>query len=680
MGSRRDEALQVVDSFTSSIRSQLSDALAQSQQHADPTGRRPSSTSRLADRLSRALDLPPPSASSSAPQTARPSASNRLSVARPVIGRPTSEVPFSNAGSHSSVPLESSSAAQPTPANPSSYRSFADSSHHARSLAVPNLEDADELPSYSRRAPIPSYLLSSLPPKRLHKLASKSGKLELEVRARGREHVVLIQEIPDADTNLEGCLKVVLKEPEGITHVRVRVKGIIRTMVMQAQSSGRHPLTDELVFLSSSRTLWTSTPSNGSAPERLPGNKSTDPTKLHGTFLFPFSLPVPGKITHLPPSSDLLGIGVSEGDPLPRPIRPPPSFMLDSRPTTGGFEASCRYYLKVTVGRKGLFKLNERFIVPIVFVPRQPAPTYSPLRELAVREGRRRPTSMEDPEGWTEEGKYVVRENVRRGAWKTKTRWVEVEGKVVKGKVSRGTGEKVEFEVQILSSNPEGTGRFCASSVAVTLVQRVTVSAQQLTNAVDIPVARATSVHALGSSKGESVQLSGRDGSETGWKIGFRGSIRLPQAVGSSFSVPNLAVTYLLCITVSIPTSTFTLSTSAPLTSLALPIEIVSCAPRPPALLPPPPPATSTPPPLPVAEASQAPFVPNLQLGSPPPLLPPRKDELGTAQSSLAATPSSTPAVAVVDEDAERRMEEEWGMPPSYFEVAEEGSRSGRRG
>ncbi|GAA5851726.1 hypothetical protein JCM8547_001186 [Rhodosporidiobolus lusitaniae] len=714
MGTRRDEFLSLGADFVSSLRTEINGAIQDAQQERDRRGR-PRPAARIASRLGDLLDLPPPSSSSSAaPSNRSPSASPSLSsISRPSFGRPSSEIPFSSTSSHLTVdlPPSPSRSAPPTPSALPSAPSFFPTS--------PELPDGDALPSYSRRAPVPAQFTQDLPPKRLHLLTSKSGKLALELKARGKEEVmVIVQEVPDSETNVEGKLKVILPEPEGITHIRVRVKGVVRTLVSKAQVSGRHPISDEICFVSSSRTLWTSTPSNGSSPEVLPSNRSSDPYKLHGTFTFPFSLSIPGKITHLPPSSDL-GVPTA-GEPLGRPIRPPPSFMLDSATVAtstavqreedgsvlpgsssrlggAGYEGSVRYYLKVTLGRKGMLKVNERWIVPLVFAPRQHAPTYSRVRELALREERPTPGSREDPEGWSRPGKYLVRESVRKGVWKTKSGWVELEVKVPRAKMPRRAGEKVEFEAQIISSNPEATGRFPPASVQVSLVQRTTITAQRLVNSVDTPLLRAPTVRAIGSLSGEAVPLSGRDGGGTGWKVTYGGAVKLTQSIGTSFAVPNLAVGFILFVSVFAPASSMSTSGPTVLATLAIPIEIVSCAPRP-ALTAPPQPQPSEP--LPAgagsstASSAQFPPPPPGLPNSPPPPLPPTKspsleqEEAPASGLAPVAGPSGTanasssrPVTPLVDEEAERRMEAEYGaLPPSYFEVVEQGGGEARGG
>lgn len=117
-------------------------------------------------------------------------------------------------------------------------------------------------------------------------------------------------------------------------------------MVMKVHGSGRHPIGDEVVLCEDSDDLWT--------PEMsLLNNESADPTKLQGTFTFTYRLKIPGRIR-----------SAQGADPAaPRRSRAtPPSFVLSGNASEGagkGVEwASCRYYVKVTMGRKGLLKVS----------------------------------------------------------------------------------------------------------------------------------------------------------------------------------------------------------------------------------------------------------------------------------------------------------------------------------
>lgn len=342
--------------------------------------------------------------------------------------------------------------------------------------------DGDALPSYSRADDTADDDNddSSLPPRRARRLESKTGKLVLDLYERfgPADRLVVLQHLPDTSpTLIRGTLTLRLRDPETITHVRIRLKGIVRTLVFKAHASGRHPVSDEVCFLEDSHPLWYRTdPQDGSVHyPPPPGENATSPEeaaagKLQGTFRFPFVLTIPARLTHLPHT----------GQPYqPRPIRPPPSFMLDGNTTSsassssssgakssppaaalGGFEGSCRYYLKVTLGRAGLLKLNERWIVPVVFVPRQPVPVSpSPLRELALAStpATKTPNSKQDPQGWTDPGKYVTRTAMKKSSRFSRSAgaaaaagWVRLEGRVPKPqKFSKANGELLEFEVQV---------------------------------------------------------------------------------------------------------------------------------------------------------------------------------------------------------------------------------------
>ncbi|TKA52164.1 hypothetical protein B0A53_05008 [Rhodotorula sp. CCFEE 5036] len=569
--------------------------------------------------------------------------------------------------------------------------------------------DGDALPSYSRADDTADDDNddSSLPPRRARRLESKTGKLVLDLYERfgPADRLVVLQHLPDTSpTLIRGTLTLRLRDPETITHVRIRLKGIVRTLVFKAHASGRHPVSDEVCFLEDSHPLWYRTdPQDGSVHyPPPPGENATSPEeaaagKLQGTFRFPFVLTIPARLTHLPHT----------GQPYqPRPIRPPPSFMLDGNTTSsassssssgakssppaaalGGFEGSCRYYLKVTLGRAGLLKLNERWIVPVVFVPRQPVPVSpSPLRELALAStpATKTPNSKQDPQGWTDPGKYVTRTAMKKSSRFSRSAgaaaaagWVRLEGRVPKPqKFSKANGELLEFEVQITCADATSLARFTPATIAVSLLQRTIVSAQGISNTYDSIVLHANRVTAIGGPAGYPVRGVG---GAVAHEIVYSGAIKLVPALTTSFRAPNLQVAYLLCITLYQPTvpksNGVVIPPSIHLSSLAIPVEIVSTPPRvraaqqsssswslsPPANGDPPLP----PPPPPMYPAPSEP---------PPPPPPSRMTTTTTTTTSAAATgEASTPAAggATIDQAEESRLEELYGLPPSYFEVVE---------
>lgn len=129
-----------------------------------------------------------------------------------------------------------------------------------------------------------------------------------------------------------------LPNPEPITHVKIRIKGLVRTVVLKMNGSGRHPVVDEVVFWEDSRELYT----DGAF---LAANESNDPLKLQGTFSFPFSL-------HLPPNIPRVSAATGEV----RKYRLPPSFVLNaSSGINGGSDewASVRYFVRLFSNGRG---------------------------------------------------------------------------------------------------------------------------------------------------------------------------------------------------------------------------------------------------------------------------------------------------------------------------------------
>ncbi|GAA5960463.1 hypothetical protein JCM3765_003642 [Sporobolomyces pararoseus] len=701
--SRRDEVVDTLDYLVNNFRTQLATAI----QNSD--SRNSSGSNTPTNQRSRA-----------------PSLVSRLSslLAEPNTAPSQEAVPFSGSR-HTSVPLPSESQ------TPSSLHQ----------------DDDDSLPTYSRTAPLSPDLVSTLPPKRLHLLTSRTSKLSLSLPARGSRHIILIQESPDSSTPLTGTLTLNLPNQPGesISHLKIRLKGIVRSLVMKSHASGRHPVSDEITFLEDSKTLYDSSASSSdtttsSGGGSLPGNESIDPTKLVGVFKFPFELKVPSRITHYVPSS-LPGNSTSP-IPLSRPIRPPPSFMLDSQSTKttpstvistqspggGGFEVSIRYFLKITLGRKSLLKMNERWVIPLVYVPRQTSPSISPSRYLALEqhycnqgEGEggsssslRVPHSDVDPQGWTEEGKYKMKRTFRkthpwglkRGGLVGGVADISIEGKTIRGnKVERGDAGSpggnglVPFEITVKTNQVGITGKFKPNMINVFLVQRTIITAQRLSNQQDLVVARATSMHPFRNSNpdGESINEG------LGWRVDFGGNIKLPSHLGVSFKAPNLSVTYVLCFSINVG------GISNDLSPLTIPIELINCPPRrfshpaPPldqnlmAVHPsssPPPPPISPLPPVP-NELAPPPPPPPLSNGNipTPPQLPPRHPSISTTtndtlnpldpthhvsndgEATETGRPSRTTTTEVVEETAaiseEVELEAIYGLPPSYFDTVE---------
>ncbi|KAI5477556.1 hypothetical protein MNV49_006144 [Pseudohyphozyma bogoriensis] len=407
----------------------------------------------------------------------------------------------------------------------------------------------DELPAYAPRTPRAPPL-----PTKLHKYESRSGKLRLELTAAGEQFIIIQGSPTDGKTWLEGgesLLKVALPSSETITHVKIRIKGVVQTMVMRIHGSGRHPVNEEVLIWEDAATLWSA--DNPTSPE---GNESADPTKLQGKLTFPFRLHLPSRVTIRTSAPGVV-----------RKVRLPPSFVLT---TDGGGAAradwaSCKYFIKVTLGRKGLLKVNERISVPLVYLPKAVAAGGTILRMAALASGHPIPGPLDDPSGWS--GKFVaiptsnttyradvvlsgfrqLRHNVKKGLFTGRKAWYEVTVQIpTPSKFPRYTA--IPFVIRITSSDPEITGTFPPSSLKVSLIQRAFVSAQGLSGTHDVLVAKA---EAFDDGPAETDSLSDAEGAERAvWARRYRGTIQLN--VGSSFKAPNLVVQFMVNVHVSV--------------------------------------------------------------------------------------------------------------------------------
>ncbi|KAM0753262.1 hypothetical protein T439DRAFT_323903 [Meredithblackwellia eburnea MCA 4105] len=393
---------------------------------------------------------------------------------------------------------------------------------------APFAMDEDEiLPAYTpRQRALPPPL-----PTRQHVYKSSSGKLTLDVKAAGDAHILLMQNLEEGGkTVLEGQLIVNLPSPEQITHIKIRLKAIVRTMVMRVHGSGRHPVNEDLLIWEDSKTLYTSTTGD-----------NAEVGKLSGTTSYPFSLHLPSRVSLIAPA---------------RKVRLPPSFVLATdatgHSTDGGGRgtewASCRYFVKVTLGRKGFFKVSERITVPLIYSPILQPPTPSPARMVALAQNLPAPGPLDDPTGW---GGKKVKKQVKRGIFSGKKAWYEVV-LLVPNPAKFARLSEIEYAIKIVSSDPGVTTQFPPESVWVGLVQRSFVSAQGLSGTHDICVGR-TQPTVDGPEDGTWIQKLSDDENEPVWGKRFTGSLKLVPSIGSSFRVPNLVVQFYLTVRVTVP-------------------------------------------------------------------------------------------------------------------------------
>ncbi|KAK4048210.1 hypothetical protein OIV83_004915 [Microbotryomycetes sp. JL201] len=620
---------QSIDDALTSIRRELSTRLASTRLGASPPqasyhGRRTSS-GLLRSALQQFLDTPDQSTSSSGNRQSgsaeaqnlplSPHSSSSAAAAASTSHSTLVNVPFAP-GSHQVLPIgpdpDLARAMRQDDAPPDSARA------------------EDELPAYTRRA-ANAAARARLPPTRLHVHTSKSRKMELQMAARGEDHVILAQTEPGAEVSVQGSLVVSLPQPEAVNFIRIRLKGIVQTQVAKTGAgAGRQAMLDEALIWEQSVVLW-----NGN--DFLSSNESPDASKLQGTFIFPFKLSMPGNIKYPLLTSN------RPNDTNRKTRAPPPSFVLtgqsDEAYSRGTEWASCRYYVKVTLGRKGLLKVNERFVVPIIYVPRHAEPEMSAMRTVAAAQGLPTPGPDEDPSGWR--GKQGLLSN-KRAAWYETVLLLPTPAIFPRLSV-------IPFAIKITSSDPNVTGRFPTSNVRARLVQRALVCAQGLVNVHDKVVATGI-VQEHGPAEGIPIQPDREGEPEPAcWEKRFKGVIALGRGVGSSFKAPNLAVSFLVVVTVAI-------NGIGNYLEVTMPLEIVSSAPV----------IHSRAPSRPESRGSN-----HSSTSLPFPVsTPPRPNTMTPHASAQGET------TGVAEEQGQGlSFAAEWELPPSYFDVVEQDAR-----
>ncbi|GAA97357.1 uncharacterized protein L969DRAFT_94415 [Mixia osmundae IAM 14324] len=382
----------------------------------------------------------------------------------------------------------------------------------------------DELPSYTRRAPkvrqsvvdteeTRNAILSNL---KEHSFTSKSSRLELTVQSASANQYPLF--VQDLLTSIAGQVIVNLEKDEPISAVRLRVKGVARTLAYRIQGNGRHPVLSELIFHEESRLLY----------------EQTDPSQnlARGIYNFDYKFDLPERL--------------ADGSALP------PSFSLaTSDPGALGRSmeaASVKWYMKLTLARRGLLRPNERLFAPIVYLCRQPLPAPSPLRELAIAHGQKAPGPLEDPPGWQGRKSKLT---CKKGVFKAKQAWFEIVVLVPKPSVFARESDGIEFYLKITSSDPEVTSDFPNSAIRVMLVQRTAVSAQGLQDTHETLIANAN-LHSSGADKGAKFATS--DPETTGiWSKKATGTIRIPAHLVPSFQSPSIHVSYVVMVQATAP-------------------------------------------------------------------------------------------------------------------------------
>jgi len=450
-----------------------------------------------------------------------------------------------------------------------------------------------------------------------HTLATPSKKLTIVLDSIGsKSHPVYVQGVY---TKVTGKVILALQGDETVTELRLRVKGTVTTAVNRAHSTSHRSVAEEAEFWYASKLLWhptEETPTLDAAARSLE---------------FPFELEIPSKV----PATGAM----KQSFPMP------PSFVLGrGKPhEIGGVEAAAvRYYVKVTLARKGLLRPNERLFAPIVYYPRRQSLLFmSDARRQAIVLGTDLPGPSVAPAAW--EGK-VEEKVIRKGFWGTKKVPYKV-AMLLPSPLTYGKIESIPYYVKVTSSDSSMLSKLAPASVQVNLTQRTMVSAQGSAGVqeglIDRGVTEAVLEENQTSADGDQVRR-------------FRGKLSLKKANANSFYCPNMEVLYQI-------TCQLVESGQVQETMIAVPITIVSIPP--------------------VARVS-APSIIQDHLQDPPPPISPDIP----AGAALNPHPSQVPAAALpipgtstfsLDGDTSQAIPSSptdgYDLPPSYFQVIERG-------
>lgn len=165
--------------------------------------------------------------------------------------------------------------------------------------------------------------------------------------------------------NVSGDVIIVAEHGDSISSVSAQVTGRVIT--------GAGP-TDSITFLDVVVPLWAKASSRSSSP--LAGQAENMPPKLHGTFKFPFSIPLPTTAAFEYQKFSL-----------------PHSF---SEKHT---RASVVYELSVHVSR-GKMRANNKLVTPFGYVPSSKPPSASQQRLMAYEQKLEIPGPSRDENGW----------------------------------------------------------------------------------------------------------------------------------------------------------------------------------------------------------------------------------------------------------------------------------------
>ncbi|EGG05282.1 uncharacterized protein MELLADRAFT_88140 [Melampsora larici-populina 98AG31] len=492
------------------------------------------------------------------------------------------------------------------------------SNRRSESLTVPEFStnrnpssepiSGDELPSYTRRPQRfnrpasyagPSSLqsrashqiplqpsISEQPPPRAqivnlkpHIVISSSGKIQLTLFSPSQaRYPVLLQGF---DEELRGELKLNLGElGECFSEIRVKLKGVVSTTVVRSQGNN----TDEIVFLQLDQSLY------------QPPLIATSEHRLSGTKTFPFKFFLPAQSSNdvtLPPSFALTSSAPDAMAPFTRARLPSKTVEW----------ASVKYYIKVTLARRGLLRSNDRLLAPFVLLSRQTQPPITSMtRQAAFNLGLPLPNPMEDPDGWM--GRKIRQYVKIPSSYHTsgpRSAWYEVMV-LLPSPLCYGRNRPLPYFLKFTSSDPSVTTDFAPSYFEVSLLQRATLTAlgvsgtHEASHLDDLLLSKHAGRVLLTYQTSCLVQntlskgIQHPDGPNRGihapsanspyWSRRYEGELLLGTNAVPDFTCPNIVVQYFFNLRVSVPNQATDLIISLPIQLVSAPRQSGSAIPR----------------------------------------------------------------------------------------------------
>lgn len=444
----------------------------------------------------------------------------------------------------------------------------------------------DELPSYTRRPqrfnrpasyagssnltsrsshqiPLQPSISEQPPPRtqtvnlKPHIVISSSGKIQLTLFSPSQaRYPVLLQGV---DEELRGELKLNLGEfGESFREIRVKLKGVVSTTVVRSQGTNTgNALQDEIVFLQLDQSLY------------QPPLIATSEQRLSGTKTFPFKFYLPPSSSNevsLPPSFALTSSA-------PDPMAPFSRARLPSKTIEW---ASVKYYIKVTLARRGLLRSNDRLLAPFVLLSRQTQPPITSVtRQAAYNLGLPLPNPMEDPDGWM--GRKIRQYIKIPSSYQTrgqKSAWYEVMV-LLPSPLCYGRNRPLPYFLKFTSSDPSVTTDFAPSYFEVSLLQRATLTALGVSGTHENTLSKGTH-RPDGPNRG----IHAPSTASPHWSRRYEGELLLGTNAVPDFSCPNIVVQYYFNLTVSVPNQATDLIISLPIQLVSAPRQPTSAIPH----------------------------------------------------------------------------------------------------